>query len=472
MRSIADSRVPRSAFRQVMAAFLSQPGLPFAQVLSAERIERIFAKHDNLFGFSAVYSSMVTLWAFLGQVLSDGKQASCQAAVAATITYQELLGLPAPTADTGDYCRARAKLSEEALHDLTVEVAAELQEQADPTWLWKGRHAKLVDGFTFTMPDTEANQEAYPQQTSQKEGIGFPIARACVILSLVTACAMELAVGRYSGKETGETALLRSLLDSLQTGDVVVADRFYCSFMMIALLLNRGVDVCARLHQRRHVDFRRGKQLGKYDHLVEWNRPAKPAWMDEESYASIPEKLVLREMRFNVFQPGFRVQTLTIVTSLTDPEAFTAEEIAQLYGFRWNSELDIRAIKQSLHLDHVRCKTPEMVRKEVWTTLLGYNLVRTTAAAAALLHGRQPRQISFTGTCQHLLNCWMVLSAEVIAAAAAQRLCRTMLERISQVIVADRPGRIEPRVLKRRRHRYPLMKKPRAELQSQLQGHN
>jgi putative transposase len=472
MPSIARSRVPGSAsFRQVAAAFLSQPGLPFAQILSAERIERIFAKHGNLFGMSAVYSTVVTLWAFLGQVLRDGKQASCQAAVAATITYQELLGLPAPTADTGDYCRARAKLSEEALHDLTVEVAEEVEEQADAAWLWKGRHAKLVDGFTFTMPDTKANQDEYPQQASQKEGIGFPIARACVILSLATACAMDLAVGPYVGKETGETALLRSLLDSLQAGDVVVADRFYCSFMMIALLLSRGVDVCARLHQRRHVDFRRGKRLGKYDHLVEWKRPAKPPWMDEDTYALIPEKLVLREMRFNVFQPGYRVQALTIVTTLTDPEAFTAEEIAQLYGFRWNSELDIRAIKQSLHLDHVRCKSPEMVRNELWTTLLGYNLVRTTAAAAALLHGRQPRQISFTGACQHLLNSWMVLSANVVTPEAALRLCQTLLERISRVLVANRPGRIEPRVLKRRRHRYPLMKKPRAQLQSQLQKH-
>jgi putative transposase len=472
MYSVARSRVPGCAsFRQVVAAFLSQPGLPFARVLSAERIERIFAKHGNLFGMSAVYSTVVTLWAFLGQVLRDGKEASCQSAVAAVVTYQQLAGLPAPTADTGDYCRARAKLSEKALHDLTVEVAEEVEEQADAAWLWKGRHTKLVDGFTFTMPDTKANQDEYPQQASQKEGIGFPIARACVILSLATACAMDLAVGPYTGKETGETALLRSLLDSLQAGDVVVADRFYCSFMMIALLLSRGVDVCARLHQRRHVDFRRGKRLGKYDHLVEWNRPAKPAWMDEKTYASIPEKLVLREMRFNVFQPGFRVQTLTIVTTLTDPEAFTAEEIAQLYGFRWNSELDIRAIKQSLHLDHVRCKTPEMVRKEVWTTLLGYNLVRTTAAAAALLHGRQPRQISFTGACQHLLNSWMVLSANVVTPEAALRLCQTLLERISRVIVANRPGRIEPRVLKRRRHRYPLMKKPRAELQSQLQKH-
>jgi len=469
MSSIAESQVRGSAgFQKVVNSFLSQEGLPFAQVLSAERIHRVFAKHGNLFGEGRIYSMPVTLWAFLGQTLYCGKAASCQAAVAAVIVYQELSGLQVPTADTGDYCRARAKLSEEALHDLTVEVADEMEQQADPAWLWKGRHAKLVDGFTFTMPDTEANQREYPQQSSQQKGIGFPIARACAILSLATACIMDLAIGPYSGKETGETALLRSMLDSLRAGDIVVADRFYCSFMMIALLLSRGIDVCARLHQQRHTDFRRGKRLGKYDHLIEWVKPAKPSWMSEETYASIPEKLVLREIRFNVCEPGVRVQTLTIVTTLTDPDEFSTEDLAQLYGFRWNSELDIRTIKQSLHLDHVRCKTPEMVRRELWTTLLGYNLIRTTAAGAAVLHGYLPRQISFTGTCQHVLASWMVLSTGMVDCETAQQFCRTLLRTIAQVVVANRPGRIEPRVIKRRRHRYPLMRQPRKELQSRL----
>lgn len=460
-----------ASFRQVVATFLLQPGLPFASVLSAERIQRIFGKHDNLFGLSGIYSTALTLWAFLGQVLRDGKEASCQCAVAAAIAYQKLAGLEVPTANTGDYCRARAKLSEEALRDLTVEIGDELEQRADPAGLWKGRHAKLVDGFTFTMPDTDANQQAYPQQASQKEGIGFPIARACTILSLATACVLDLAIGPYAGKETGETALLRGLLGSLRTGDVLVADRFYCSFMMIALLLGRGVDVCARLHQRRKTDFRRGKRLGKYDHLIEWTRPAKPPWMDEATYASIPKTMVLRELRFNVFQPGYRTKALTIVTTLTDPEAFSAEDLAELYAFRWNSELDIRAIKQSLHLDHARCQTPEMVRKEVWTTLLGYNLVRTTAAAAAVLHGRQPRQISFTGTCQHLLPVWLMLSTNAVSPECVLRLSQTLLQRIAQVVVGNRPGRIEPRLLKRRRHRYPLMRKPRKVLQNELCQH-
>lgn len=460
------------SFEQVVSSFLSQPGLPFASVLSAERVGRVFAKHDNLFGAGAVYSTVLTLWAFLGQVLRDGKEAACQSAVARVVTYQQQTGQPVPTRDTGDYCRARAKLSEAALHELTMEIANELQEQAQPAWLWKGRHAKLVDGFTFTMPDTDENQAVYPQQRSQKEGVGFPIARACAILSLATGCIMNVAIGPYAGKETGETALLREMLDSLHPEDLVVADRYYCSFMMIALLQNRGIDVCARMHQRRHVDFRRGKRLGKYDHLVEWTKPARPDWMDEATYEAIPTKITMREIRFNVVEPGRRVETLTVVTTLVDPEEYSKEDLAELYDFRWHAELDIRSIKQSLNLDHVRCKSPEMVRRELWTTLLGYNLIRTTAAAAALLYGRQPRQISFTGTCQYVLSSWMLISLGYMSPRGLLAHCQTLLFQISQCEVGNRPGRIEPRVLKRRRHRYKLMREPRKTLKAKLQHPN
>ena len=420
----------------------------------------------------AVYSTVIMAWSFLGQVLRDGKEASCQAAVARVVAHQQQCGAAAPTADTGDYCRARAKLSEHALHDLAVEVADELEAQADGAWLWKGRHAKLVDGFTFTMPDTPANQAAYPQHTAQKPGVGFPIARACAILSLATACVMDLALGPYAGKETGETALLRGLLASLDAEDVLVADRYYCSFLMIALLLGRGVDVCARMHQRRHVDFRRGRRLGKYDHRVEWTKPVRPEWMDEAAYAAIPATIVLREIRFDVVEPGRRVRTLTVVTTLVDAQTYAKAEIAALYGFRWNSELDIRSIKQTLNLGHVRCKSPGMVRRELWTTLLGYNLIRTTAAAAASLHHLQPRQISLAGTCQQVLASWTLFSAGLIPAAESEARCRALLRLISQCRVANRPGRIEPRQLKRRRHGYKLMQLPRTLLRAQLKGPN
>ena len=470
MRSITDSSSSASGqFQRVVAAFLAQPGLPFAGVLSAERVARIFSKHGNLFGRNAVYSTAVMVWSFLSQVLRDGKEASCQAAVARIVSHREQAGLPTPTADTGDYCRARAKLSEAALCDLTREVAAELQQRAEPKWLWKGRHAKLVDGFTFTMPDSASNQAEFPHPRTQKKGVGLPIARAAVILSLATGCAMDLAVGPYSGKETGETALLRRLLESLHPGDVMVADRYYCSFFLIALLLGRGVHVCARMHHKRHVDFRRGRRLGPHDHLIVWTKPARPDWMDVATYDSLPNELVLRELRFSVVVPGRRTQTLTIATTLTDPKASSKADLAELYGFRWNAELDIRSIKQSLNLNHVRCKSPAMVRKELWTTLLGYNLIRTTAAAAAVLHDQPPRQISFTGTCQYVLASWMQLSCGLIPPTDLVSHCLKLLSQIATCEVANRPGRLEPRVLKRRRHGYKLMQQPRAVLRAQLQ---
>jgi hypothetical protein len=465
--SIPDSsHSGRSAFQQVAAAFLAQPGLPFADVLSADRIEQTFVRHRNLFGKNAVYSTAVMVWSFLGQALRDGKEASCQAAVARLAVHQQQCGGAVPTSDTGDYCRARAKLSEAALAELTRDVGGELDAQAKSAWLWKGRHAKLVDGFTLTMPDTPANQAAYPQHTAQKPGLGFPIARACAILSLATACVRNLAIGPYSGKETGETALLRQLLESFSPGDVLVADRYYCSFLLIALLLGRGVDVCARLHQRRTADFRRGRRLGPDDHLITWTRPPRPAWMDEAAYAAIPATLTLRELRFCVTVPGRRTQVLTVVTTLLDAEADRREDLAQLYGFRWNSELDIRAIKQSLNLAHVRSKSPAMVRREVWTTLLGYNLIRSTAAAAALLHDKQPRRISFTGTCQYVLAAWLRWSND--AGGDAESACRDLLAQIARCEVPHRPGRIEPRELKRRRHGYALMQEPRDALRARL----
>jgi putative transposase len=457
-----------SRFQRIVDAFLAQPGLPFAGVLSAERIERIFAQHGNLFGAGAIYSTAVMVWSFLGQVLRDGKEASCQSAVARIVTYCEQQELAAPTADTGDYCKARAKLSEAALRDLAREVAGEVEQQADADWLWKGRHAKLVDGFTFTMPDTKANQAEYPSPKTQKKGVGLPIARAAVILSLATACALDLAVGPYSGKETGETALLRRLLGSFVFGDVAVVDRFYCSFMMIALLLCNNVQVCARMHHRRHVDFRRGRRLGKDDHIIVWIKPQRPTWMDQATYDAMPDTLEMRELRYQVVRPGYRCRTITIATTLTDAQTYSKEDIAQLYGFRWNSELDIRSIKQSLNLGHVRSKSPGMVRRELWTTLLGYNLIRTTAAAAATLHQKQPRQISFTGTCQYVLSSWMLLSCRLLAADVLERHCRQMLSQIAACQVANRPGRLEPRVLKRRRHGYKLMQQPRHALRAKL----
>jgi hypothetical protein len=339
-----------------------------------------------------------------------------------------------------------------------VESAEQVERKADASWLWKGLHAKLVDGFTFTLPDTPENQAAFPQSATQPPGVGFPIARCCAVVSLATACVCDLAVGPYEGKQTGELALLRDLLNAFDENDVAVFDRYYCSYMMLAMLMLRGVHVCARVHQRRISDFRRGRRLGRDDHLITWTRPARPDWMSEAEYARIPETLTLREVRFNVAVPGRRTEVLTVLTTLTDPDMFSKEDIAALYGFRWNVELDIRNMKQTLGLDHVRCKTPDMVRRELWVTLLAYNLIRTVIATAAAVHGKQPRHLGFALACQTILASWMLLSTGSCSDAGAIRRRRTTM--LAHPPQADRQRGRQPS----RAHRTPRPETPETSL--------
>jgi len=460
------SPITKVEFDLIANAFVRKQGLPFAEVLSARTIERAFAERDALFGQSDIFSTQTVLWAFLAQVLRDGKGAACASAVADIATYLQQSGRSVPSGDTGDYCRARAKLGVGALRDLVRQAAGALDEQALTPWRWHGRAAKLVDGFTFTMLDTVGNQKAFPHAKTQKPGIGLPIARACVVISLATAAIHDVAVGPYAGKQTGETALLREILSSLDPRDVAVFDRYFCSFMMLAILKLRGVDACTRLHPCRENDFCRTRQLGEHDSLVTWTRPSRPSWMSQELYEQIPGTLTLREVVFDVHVPGRRTQTITVITTLTDPAVFPAQDIAELFGFRWNVELDIRAIKQSLGLDHVPCKTPAMVLRHLWVTLLAYNLIRKVMACAAAIHGKHPRQLGFTMACQTILSSWMLVATG--ACADTPGLWDSALKRIAANEVANRPGRIEPRVLKRRRHRYPLMTRPRRQLQEEL----
>ena len=462
----ADRSVQKNQFDAIARSFLQQGGLPFSGVLSAEKIEQAFRERGALFAQDDVYSTQVVLWAFLAQVLRGGKGAACAAAVQDIANYLQQIGASVPAGDTGDYCRARAKLSPEALHDLVSQTAGQLQEHAQQSWLWHGRRAKLVDGFTFTMPDTPDNQRRYPQQKNQRAGAGFPIARACAVLSLATAAIHDIKIGPYQGKQTGENALLRDILDIFGKGDIAVFDRYFCSFMMLALLCMRGADFCARLHQLRNSDFRRGKRLGKDDHLITWTRPPRPDWMSAELYGQIPQTMTLREIRFRVVVPGRRTEVITVVTSLIDPKQYSAQDIAELYGFRWCAELDIRDIKQTLGLDHARCKSPAMVELELWVTLLAYNLIRGLIATAATVHGKQPRQLGFTMACQAVLSSWILLATDACRDPA--ELWRLTLQRIADNEVANRPGRIEPRVLKRRQKRYPFMHGPRKDLRRKL----
>jgi hypothetical protein len=268
----------------------------------------------------------------------------------------------------------------------------------------------LVDGTTVSMPDTPQNQEAFPQPSSQEPGLGFPLARMVVLMSLATAMVCGMELGPYAGKETGETALLRKLLDQLDPGDILLADRYYCSYFMIAMLMQLDVDMVTRLHQGRQSDCQKARRLGKDDYLVQWRRPAKPDWMDQATYESMPPSITLRQLEVKVHQPGFRVESLMVVTTLIDAKKYTKQDIAELYHKRWLAELDIRAIKVTLGMDVLRCKTPHMVGNEIWTCLLAYNLIRQSMLQAAARSGLSPRQLSFTRAMQTIAASWMTLN--------------------------------------------------------------
>jgi hypothetical protein len=304
----------------------------------------------------------------------------------------------------------------------------------------------VADGSTVTMPDTPKNQAAYPQQKTQKPGCGFPIARILVIFSLATGTVLDAAIGRYQGKQTGENSLFRKLYDALDEGDIVLADRYFSGWSDIALLQQRGIDAVVRKHQQRRTDFRTGERLGKDDHLIFWPRPQRPKWMSAEQYATLPDELTLREIRINVAQKGFRTKSLVVVTTLLDAEQYPREEIAALYRRRWQAELHLRSLKIVLQMDHLRCKTPERVRNEFYTHLLGYNLVRGVMAAAAFQSGRSPWEISFKGTLQTLDQFLPILLSRV----SSEAWCEALLTAVAAHVVGNRPDRFEPRLVKRR----------------------
>jgi putative transposase len=453
------------SFEAALAPFLQDDGLPFADVLPAEQVRQACHDEGVHFGASAasVYNPAVVLGAFLSQVL--GPDHSCRAAALRVLVLSLTLARGPCSSDTGMYCRARAKLPAALLRRLTFDVADQLEQAVPQPWLWKGRHVHLVDGTTVTLPDTPENQAAYPQPPTQQPGLGFPMIRLVVLLSLATAALGGMAFGRYEGKETGETALLRTLLERLQPGSVLLADRYYCSYFMVALLLAAGVDVVMRQHQGRDVDFRRGRRLGRDDHTVVWRRPERPGWMDRETYERMPKALTVREVRTHVATPGFRVDELVVITTLLDADAYSAGEVTDLYHERWHVELDIRSIKAALHMDALRCLTPFMVEKELWVTLLGYNLVRKVSCQAALTAGKHPRQISFTATLQAVRAGWETLTH----ASGNRRLVgQALLAALGKEGVGDRPDRCEPRAVKRRPKKQALLTVPRAVARAEL----
>jgi hypothetical protein len=439
--------------------FLQDGDLPFSNVLSEGILSQALAALD-LCWLDRIYSPLVTLWIFLGQVLSADH--SCRAAVARLIAHRLSRGQRSCSAETGAYCLARKRLPEEFFSNIARQTGRALDAGVDPKWLWKGRRVYAFDGSSVSMPDTPANQRDYPQPDTQKPGLGFPLARIAAVFSLACGAVLDVGICRYAGKGQSELGMLRTLWDLFLPGDVMLADRLMCTWTEMVMLKQRGVDSVCRLTSHRKADFRRGKRLGKDDHVVQWLKPAKPRSIDRETYSALPEFLMIRECRVQVEQPGFRVKTLIVATTLQDADEFSKDDLAQLYRARWNAELDLRSLKQTLQMDVLRCKTPELVRKELWTHILAYNLIRTIAAQAAIQHGVEPRTISFKGTVQTLEAFQPVISLQGEHNSALRRiLYEHLLSAIANHRVANRPDRYEPRLRKRRPKHYGFLRKPR-----------
>jgi Transposase DDE domain len=455
----------REQVRFLRRQFLQDGDLPFTNVLTEDVVKHALAARSGW--LDRIFSPLVTLWVFLGQVLSADH--SCRAAVARLNAHRLARGQSPCSPQTGAYCQARKRLPESFCAAVARQTGRALDAAVDPRWLWKGRRVYVYDGSSVSMPDTPENQSAYPQPVVQKPGLGFPLARIAAVFSLACGAVLELGICRYAGKGQSELGMLRTLWDLFVPGDVLLADRLMCAWTEMVMLKQRGVDCVCRFTSHRKADFRRGKRLGAGDHLVKWLKPSKPRSIDAETYNALPEFLMVRECRVRVEQPGFRVQTLVVATTLLEVGAFTKDDLAQLYRARWHAELDLRSLKQTLQMDILRCKTPELVRKELWTHILAYNLIRTIMAQAASIHGLEPRSISFKGAVQTLEAFQPVIALQGEDDLESRRmLYEQLLEAIASHRVADRPDRYEPRRKKRRPKPYDRLMKPRHEAKREM----
>jgi hypothetical protein len=433
-------------------------GLPFSDLVAPEKVAEALAALGVTFR-ERLYTPVTTLWMFLSQVLSPDH--SCRDAVGRLLAWRVSQGKTPCSTDTFSYCQARKRLPVEALQKLVRDTGRELTEQAATTWLWKGRQVKIADGSTVTMPDTPSNQAAYPQSRGQKKGLGFPIARVVTIVSLACGAVLELALGPMRGKKTGENTLFRAIAHDLQWGDVLLGDRLFCAYQDIATLRGRGVDVVLRQHASRRTDFRRGRWLATLDHVVTWKRPPfNHHRFDRATWEALPREMAVRELRFHVTQQGFRPREITLVTTLLDPVAYPREDLSELYRERWHCELDLRSLKTSLQMKHLRCKSPAMVEKEIWTHCLAYNLMRQTMAEAARARHVLPRHLSFKGAVQ-IVNSFATYLP--LLRRLRPVLWGELLTAIATHTVGDRPDRVEPRKLKYRHAKYTYMTRPRNE---------
>ena len=442
--------------------FFKSLGLPWQDILPASRLNEIL-EEEGIEYRSRLYTPVVTLWAMIHQALSPDK--SLRNTLKCMSTWLTAAGEVAPSADTGAYSKARGRLSEALLQRLVPETAEALEQSVPAAHHWCSRRVKVFDGTTVLMADSAANQAVYPQHGNQAEGCGFPLARVVVFFCLLTGAVVSACV---APKTMSEIVMSRLLYKDLSPNDVAMADQAYGSYIDLALIKQQQADRVLRKHHARTTDFRTGRKNAARDHQVEWHKPkVAPAHMNADEFAAIPETLTVREVCLRLSRKGFREKFVIVVTTLLDAERYTAEQLTQLYGWRWRAaEVNLRHLKTTLQMEMLTAKKPVMVRKELWTHLLAYNLLRSIMEKAAPSLDYQRLKLSFQGTRQLFIQTLTLLATadEVVR----QRIYAHLLKDIADDALPLRPHRQEPRVVKRRPKPFPRMRAPRAVLKSKL----
>jgi hypothetical protein len=442
-----------SSLEAVRARFARNEGFPFVDILTEASIRDVLNEHGVRYR-DRVFSPITTIWGFLSQVLSEDH--SCRDAVSRIIAHRVANGSTVCSPNTASYCNARSRILTSVLSTLAMRTAEELQTSAGDQWKWNGRSVFIVDGSSVSMPDTPENQQKYPQPPQQATGVGFPLARIAVLLSLATGACHDLAIAPYEGKGTGETNLFRRMYGTLKRGDVVLGDALFDDYFIACELCNRGIDLVARAQYERTGSWTvEGRTDGD---LLVWQRPNKPRGMTGGQYRSYPKQLVMRQVTVDARDKNNRVKQFKVVTTIL-ALSIDGKQIGDLYERRWEGEVDIRSIKCTMQMDILRCKTPEMVHKEIWTHLLAYNLLRTVMAVAAEENDIEPRKVSFKGAKQVLT----AFAPKIEAAGSEDRgsLIDAMLTTIAYHRVGNRPGRWEPRARKRRPKHAARLTQPR-----------
>jgi hypothetical protein len=385
-------------------------------------------------------------------------------------SYASIKGVKVPSSSTASYCTARKKLDEQMLSDILEHTADRLEEIPEPG-LMNNRRVIVVDGTGVSMPDTSANQEVWPQSATQKLGCGFPMARICACFSLKSGALLSYALGN---KRNHELLLFRRQWNTFKRGDIILGDKGFCSYFDTANLKEQGVDSIVTLARRAPVSAASSlKRLGPDDRLITWQRPVYTTKLSYSIYsidawAKLPEELLLRQIKVTVKYAGFRTQKFHIVTTLLDAVQYPAEELAGLYFKRWDVELFFRDIKTTMGMDILRCQTPEMIRKEILMHFIAYNCIRRLMCEAAKAVDLKVRVVSFKGSVQALRNWGPHLNQAKISRAERFRLISDLYEAMTNTPIKQRPGRSEPRCLKRRKKNFQLMTSPRHEMREIL----